>query len=535
MLEVASPAAISLWDRPPELWPGALPVASTPDRCAPLESFNCQSVRYFDLQSVWNSIAPRSQTPRRLMQNRPALELVQPAEIEPKKRRISKPRSPVDQQKPAPNLSKHAPIDLSRPLEPVEPPSAFQQPHGTLSSDGEPAISTSSSSRLPRFPDTLFSSTASERGVPYDPSNLCDLCRQPFEANEDALYTHLSRHLRELGGTFSCNQCQISFSHVGDLRWHIQDTSCSGSRHRLEARDSPGHFPPGVDDERRFKFCMELRNWEQAQMNLHSQTIEYLYRSRSTRTPRRSASLPPRKRVPLDQFDSHEPTGSLKSNIPSKSLDDVNNGTSFTSIDDHMSGVEPKDNNPYRFVTVDQSDSNTRWTVYSLQRRILDLMEKIQPGSPEDSDQDTPYSEFCDSHSLPGSPEQLSKDTTQGGSPMADRALSEPPKRRTALVDDSIRTMAYYPDGTSGAGGISGAWDCGASKGQKRGNNAGDSGESHEEHSSNGGIASKKRKVAGGNGTEKVKRFPCIFHIGDPARFGGDTSKHQHISNMWYV
>jgi hypothetical protein len=168
-------------------------------------------------------------------------------------------------------------------------------------------------------------------------------------------------------------------------------------------------------------------------------------------------------------------------------------------------------------------------TLYSLQRRIRDLMEQFQPNTP--NEQATPYSEFCDSHSLPGSPEQLSKD---GSEVKVDRALSEPPLRTSRVGDGPKQAALYYASG-NGHGTAGGVWNSASPvQGQKRGSDGRDFGEWGEDDASgNGSLQPKKRKTANGNFTEVDKRFPCIYHIGDPGQFKNDVARHRHISNMW--
>lgn len=271
MLEVAPPVAIGLWDKP---WVWS--TSHGPAGCMPLES---QGGPCFNMQSFWNSIAPRTRhaAPPCGGSIRPSFQLsVQPAASKPRKRRRSAPRAQDNQRTPEPPATQpHHLKDAasSQPVDTVDRPAACLAP--VLGNSASDATITSA--------DPLFSSIASEKGQPYEPKGLCDLCRQPFEAEEDALYKHLSQHWSELVGSLSCDKCQTLFSHKGDLRWHLQfaehgDVTCDTSRIEV----------------------VRLRKWEQAQLRLHSQTIDKLLLRRSHQSSARSSSVPPRERKPFD-------------------------------------------------------------------------------------------------------------------------------------------------------------------------------------------------------------------------------------------
>lgn len=483
---------------------------------------------YINLQSFWNSIAPRTRdVPASRSSTRPSFLLsVQPAVTKPRKRRRSAPRS-QDSRRTAltpeiqPQQVPHHPHDTASP----QSQKTVEQPAASLET-----VLGSNTTTAPV--DILFSSLAPESGQPYDSKNLCDLCRQPFEADEDALYKHLSQHLRELGGSLSCNKCQILFSHEGDLQWHFRS---------VEHRDGT--------DASRVGFCVRLRKWEQAQLRLHSQTIDTLLQSRSNQAPSRSSSVPPRKRKPLD---AAIPDAESIVRCHGKSLNPAADDVLKLVTDDERNPVtddgqtDAIDNPPSRAamdteldkveIRTPQDDSTNggqasreQATLYSLQRRIRDLMEQFQPNTP--NEQATPYAEFCDSHSLPGTPEQLSKD---GSDAKVDRALSEPPLR-TSRAGDGTKQVAPYDRSSNGHSTSGGAWSSvSPCQGQKRGSDGRDCGQWEEEDGSgNGGLQPKKRKTANGNSTDMEKRFPCIYHIGDPVRFKTDVARHRHISNMW--
>ena len=481
-----------------------------------LESQPYQGGPYLNLQSFWNSIVPRTRdAPPSRDSMRPSFQLsVQSAVTKPRRRRRSAPRSqdilriPETPAQQRPNHLNDA--ACAQPLDTIEQPAPL--PVLVLGSNTTTASA-----------DTLFSSIASKSGQPYEPKNLCDLCRQPFEAEEDDLYKHLSRHWSELVGSLSCDRCQILFSHKGDLQWHLRST---------EHRDGTGASLVG--------FSVRLRKWEQAQLRLHSQTIDKLLQSRSNQPPSRSSSVPPSKRKPLDSVTG-EAESSARSYSESCKL--VTDGSDHVTDYEHNGALDSQFLRANMDTELDAVEPRSSWndfasrgavcrehaTLRSLQQRIRNLMEQFQPTTP--NEQATPYSEFCDSHSLPGSPEQLSKDSSDT---KVDRALSEPPLHTSRVGDGTKQAAPYYASGND-HGVSGGVWNSESpGQGQKRGSDGRDFGQwEDDDGSGNGGLQPKKRKTANGNFDEVEKRFPCIYHIGDPMQFKTHVARHRHISNMW--
>lgn len=523
MLEVASPLALGGWERrSEEIWPSTW---FGPARCMPLDPYASQSVPYIDLQPFRNAIVSRAPDVRSgtnsFRVRSPVRLSVQPAKVKAKQRRRSTPRKKDDSQKRVSHVVEHESdhTELSRSLNPTN----GQCSHQNLDA---PIPVTHS---IDRFADTLFSLVASD-GRPYDPTNRCDLCRRPFEAEEDALYEHLSQHLRELDGSFSCKKCKATFSHKGDLKWHEQsseDGNCaSQAAAGWQSRD-------------------RLTHWEQAQLQLHSRIIDGLCQARSSRIRPRAVSLPPRKRIPLS-ISADEETEKTHVDRLLPAADAMDNESSI-SINGQIQHVHPGSDDAScgrvetvttqqdsqtqsNAIVVEQSISTTAQAVYSLQQRILDLMETIQPDLAENDDRPTPYSEFCDTHSLPGTPENFQRSQAFERDNRADRATSEPPRR----MQECSKEAAPY-NGDSERGRTTGTWDLGpsnAGQGQKRGSDRYDP-DQWDGDDSNGPLQPKKRKTVTGSTNANEKRFPCIFHIGEPERFAKDLSRHKHISNMW--
>ena len=471
------------WDRPYP-WSGS-PESS---RCVPFESQAYQIGPHFNLASFWNSIAPKGRNGRGHKNSMPSISLsVQQTDV-----KLGKRRRPSASGAPDSSRLNTTPSSESR--------RANQRAADDQKSTKTRAATTSRDS-LDRAGDTLFSSIGVEHGQPYQSGNKCDLCRQPFETEEALLLAHLSRHFHELEGSLSCQRCQISFSHQGDLEWHMHSTEHKNDLYRPISRSPLGQKSSSTEEDR-FKFCVRLRKWEQAQLHFHSRTIDDLSKEKNDKPHTRSKSLPPTTRKPLD---------SLEWSIRPESFDD---SPSLSTDEDET-------------ITIKAASWSTEQTLLSLQQRIRDLMEQVLPDPPED--QDTPYSEFCETHSLPGSPEQLSKDDTLA---RVNRAISEPPYRTCGTGDWANRTNPYGGPDTNTPSHA--AWNAASyAVGQKRANIDRDSGGwNDDEEDENGGLQPRKRKKGPKTATEVEKRFPCIYHVGEPEQFKTDTTRYPHISNM---
>ena len=500
----------------------------------PFDPYASQPMPYIDIQSLWNPTTRRAPDVRNVTSSMPVRSpvrlSVQPAKIKAKQRRRSTPRKTEGLKRDSciaqPALNN---LNVFRPAEPA----------GRQSTPTTSHIKSTCA-----VPDTLFSSIVSEKGRPYDPKNLCDLCRRPFEAEETALYAHLSKHLRELDGSFACEKCHTAFSHEGDLKWHQQSS---------EDGDCTGQVASGWENTDRLNFCVRLRKWEQAQLQLHSRTIDSLCQARSSQSRPRPSSLPPRKRrtlcITIDEDtekkharqpppDANVMTDNACTDKANGSKDDQAQDAQFDTVDassyrNKTTTLELESQKQSDAFMVEQTCSTTEQTMHSLQQRILDLMETIQPDLAENDDRPTPYSEFCDSHSLPGTPENYQRSQPFERDCRADRATSEPP-RRIQSVEECWKGAAPYK-GDSERGRTSGAWNLGPSntgQGQKRSSDDHDP-DQWERDGPNGPLQPKKRKTVSGSTNANEKRFPCIFHIGEPERFAKDLTRHRHISNMW--
>jgi hypothetical protein len=126
---------------------------------------------------------------------------------------------------------------------------------------------------------------------------------------------------------------------------------------------------------------------------------------------------------------------------------------------------------------------------------------------------------------LPGSPENYQRI-------QHDRATSEPPVRTQGVEGYSKGAVPYNGDSERGrTGGSRNLGPTNTSQGQKRGSGGHDS-DQWEGDDTNGPLQPKKRKTVSGCTNANEKRFPCIFHIGEPERFAKDLARHKHISNM---
>ena len=434
------------------------------------------------------------------------------------------------------------------------------------------------------FPDTLFSSIASAAGgATYEPTNLCDLCHHPFETDdEEGLSAHLAQHLREFKGTFHCDECEISFSRKDDLDWHL--TCGRYGRRSTKKVITSRHIPPGVDDDERFKFCIKLRDWEQAQLESHNRTIEEVCKASSRRRSSRPSSLPPRDRTPHNptnqgpteddepQSDSRRlrvspmgpafvDVGKAVQDSAAELLEETPDGTHGELLDIEISQkiisaqppdsgrktrgsspnlpltAQPTNETQHTGTTAPTEDlhNDVNRTVFDLQRRVLSLLERFQPRSPDASDQGTPYSNFRDWSSLPGSPDLLEEDPSSPFSVIIERAESEPPLTFERWAEAPVKQNGqYYGNANVSGGGLERTGGSGR-LGQKRGTWERNSGEEDDEDGPGRNFQPKKRRVAAGSSADDEKRFPCVCYVGEPVRFASDVTRHKHISNMWYA
>lgn len=485
MAQVASPIPMGGWGGPC-LW------STSPENtiCLPMDLQSYQSGPLFDLTSVWNSVSPRGRNASSMLV-KPAFSLsIQPSETHGRKRRRSSAERRKDDRRPGVKAS----APSATPLPAIKGPVEHRKPR-------QPTRPTAPGDNHSRAGDTLFSSIGVDNGRPYETKNICDLCRQPFETEEAPLLAHLSNHFHELEGSLSCKKCQITFAHHGDLEWHLQSTEHTDNVYASENGSITHASRPRLEDAR-FKFCVRLRKWEQAQLHLHERTIEDLSQTRARKSGLRSTSLPPRERKPVESL--------------------VSSPHQQPTVDSHVSSQCDR-----KMAVTDSAESTTEGTLYSLQQRLRDLMEKVQPPLPEE--QDTPYSEFCDGHSLPGSPEEMPKDEMAA---VVDRAMSGQPDR-LSRGDYAKQAGAGYPD-SSGSSTAGMGWSFGShSQGQKRASDGRLSGQWQEDEADeNDNLQPKKRKMAAGP-AEVEKRFPCIYYVGNPVQFKSDATKYQHISNLW--
>jgi len=157
----------------------------------------------------------------------------------------------------------------------------------TYASAGQGSTNTvANSDLLTRLPMTSYDATSLQ-------TTICFVCKGAFEQDSDALLSHLRRHLDDFEGLCRCNICQIDFTHEEDLQRHLQSAAkghCGfGFPHACM-----GHHPPsagdrlgGLSDFDRARLCVQLRNWEQAQLQAYIAEIGELTASRQRRKPAR--------------------------------------------------------------------------------------------------------------------------------------------------------------------------------------------------------------------------------------------------------
>ena len=123
-----------------------------------------------------------------------------------------------------------------------------------------------------------------------DAPQWCSMCEESFQTDDRALLKHLRMHLDqfyERNVENRCDLCEVSFTHKSDLQRHQQcasDGKCGFGFHHLEP--CTGHHPPqrssGQSDWDAFRYCIALRNWEQAQLQTYSASVNDLMATRAT-------------------------------------------------------------------------------------------------------------------------------------------------------------------------------------------------------------------------------------------------------------
>ena len=402
-----------------------------------------------------------------------------------------------------------------------------------------------------RFEDVLFSSLRSDLGaLTQKLSNLCSLCRHPFESNDiNALIRHVRSHSKELEGGFSCEQCQAKFAFKADLEWH----------RRCQRSDHTCHTAPSLDTAETSQNALKLIEWEQVQIKAHSREVDHAIGSRQSRS--RSSSVPPvDRKLSADRFvDANRPAlndvSGPRRRPSGQTLDDAKIMKRLPNSDETRFRIRGSaatlnslgvDNSAH----VDDSHTNgsdqsstsslgLSTSIRDIQMRIRSLTEKIDPidGSPADSQvlscDSSPASSFSDSVS-PAEASTPSLDIEQGALPMLTVTNSKPQECPRGS-DVSAYTQTAPDDAMEGDSGPRGSGnmhvDFCSTSGPKRNNDERDDGQDGNDNT-DGGFNHKRRKV-GVTVPDSEKRFPCICYIGEPQRFPNDVTKHKHISNMW--
>ena len=125
----------------------------------------------------------------------------------------------------------------------------------------------------------------------YDAVVPCGICRKSFDAAlPQALFAHLAGHFDRRYSYNRCDECQINFVSIQDLRAHLKSVALNKSCGYMFNHTHPcgGHHPtrkrtgrgPAVHQQKaatdrdsdRFDFCYRLRGWEHAQLTSYRST-----------------------------------------------------------------------------------------------------------------------------------------------------------------------------------------------------------------------------------------------------------------------
>ena len=417
----------------------------------------------------------------------------------------------------------------------------------------ESATSNDEIIHLSSFEDILFSSTDSAFfGTSYGTTDLCGLCHQPFEtADQDSLRKHLEVHADQFCGEVVCQVCELGFTHRRDLEMHqlcARQGHCGFNfRHRQPC--SGHHSFDGNSDQHRFGFALALRQWEQAQLKAYKRGVDaHLNRLSSQSRPNRSSSVPPRPRKDFKTMLS-DPSTSSEKIFPGNSSPSVASEIESTSESRSSNSGGPDFSNPRndRMSNSERSANlpiGLKGAVMDLQSRVHDLILQLQPSA-----NTTPKSQILEDEGhldfesgngdSPTNVQQLSLEYDISPGPSPGRARSEPPPRTEVFGEFSFtqNSPGSANPGSYGRPGTGGPQaSLSNNRGQKRSNENGQSGRDPNDRDNDDGNAGCKRlkPSSAGNGDEE-KKFPCVCHIGEPERFGDDTMRHKHISNLWWV
>ena len=148
-------------------------------------------------------------------------------------------------------------------------------------------------SLTPRPHATVIQRRGKIRTIPAKDPLVCIFCDQAFSEDIHDLLPHLRDHLDTLQGQheLTCVYCKISFVHKEDFtRHHINATIVGDCGFRfIHKTPCTGHHRPPArndtmfSDSDHFRLCVQLRHWEQAQLQAYITEIERLAAKQSAR------------------------------------------------------------------------------------------------------------------------------------------------------------------------------------------------------------------------------------------------------------
>ncbi|KAK4542867.1 hypothetical protein LTR36_006056 [Oleoguttula mirabilis] len=144
----------------------------------------------------------------------------------------------------------------------------------------------------PRPRITVIQQRGKTTTIPANKPLLCVFCDEPFEEDCRNLLPHLRQHLDMFRGKHTCVTCNIGFVHKADLEKHILSANivrhcgfsfdhkdpCTG--HHVPERD---HLGAQLSDADRFRLCVQLGHWEQAQLRAYIVNVNELITRRNSR------------------------------------------------------------------------------------------------------------------------------------------------------------------------------------------------------------------------------------------------------------
>ena len=111
---------------------------------------------------------------------------------------------------------------------------------------------------------------------------FCALCREHLGHGITEVRAHLEQHSKTIDGGFSCQTCQIKFTHERDFERHQTAASHGHCGFDFDhAEPCQGHHPPDIfsemlTDNDRMQFSHRLLHWEQVQLRTYLDQVSDL-------------------------------------------------------------------------------------------------------------------------------------------------------------------------------------------------------------------------------------------------------------------